>query len=121
LLPADEHKTAFKTHNGHWEFKVMPFGLTNAPVTFQAIMNDIFAPMLRKSVLVFVDDILIYSKSMEDHIEHLKEVFAILQANKLLLERSKCSFAQNQLEYLGHIISAQGVATEPSKVQVVQN
>ena len=121
LLPADEHKTAFKTHNGHWEFKVMPFGLTNAPVTFQAIMNDIFAPMLRKSVLVFVDDILIYSKSMEDHIEHLKEVFAILQANKLLLKRSKCSFAQNQLEYLGHIISAQGVATEPSKVQVVQN
>lgn len=120
LLPGDEHKTAFKTHNGHWEFRVMPFGLTNAPAMFEAIMNNIFAPMLRKSVLVFVDDILIYNKTIEEHNQHLKAVSSLLQDNQQLLKKSKCSFAQTRLEYLGHIISAQGVATDPSKVKAVQ-
>lgn len=121
VLPEDEHKTAFKTHNGHWEFKVMPFGLTNAPATFQAIMNTIFSSLLRKCVLVFVDDILVYSKSLEEHIQHLEQVLQILQQHQFLFKPSKYTFAQTSLEYLGHIISEQGVSTDPTKIQVVAN
>jgi len=119
VCPGDEEKTAFKTHNGHWEFKVMPFGLTNAPATFQAVMNTLFAGMLRKFVLVFVDDILVYSPTLEDHVLHLQEVFTTLQQQGFLLKKSKCSFAQQKLEYLGHIISDQGVATDPEKIQAI--
>jgi hypothetical protein len=78
VMPDDEPKMAFKTHHGHWEFWVMPFGLTNAPATFQALMNTIFQPLHRKCVLVFVDDILIYSKSFPEHLDHLSQVFSIL-------------------------------------------
>jgi hypothetical protein len=99
----------------------MPFGLTNAPATFQAIMNSIFAPLLRKSVLVFMDDIPIYSKSLEEHEKHLTTVMQILKDNKLFIKKSKCSFAQQQLEYLGHVIGVQGVATDPSKIQAVKD
>jgi hypothetical protein len=112
-------KIAFKTHSGLYEFKVMPFGLTNAPTTFQAALNNIFAPLLRKSVLVFMDDILIYSKTMDDHLVHLQQVLVILQESNFLLKRSKCLFGQQALEYLGHIVSKDGVATEPSKISVV--
>jgi hypothetical protein len=117
----DEMKTAFKTHSGLYEFKVMPFGLTNAPATFQAVMNTIFAPLLRKCVLVFMDDILVYSKSLQDHYGHLQQVFEILHTNQFLLKRSKCEFVQKSLEYLGHIVSQKGVSTEPSKIASVNN
>ena len=106
MLPNDEHKIAFKTHQSHYQFKVMPFGLTNAPATFQCIMNQVLQPFLRHFVLVFLDDILIYSSSMGDHIQHLQQVLETLRAHQLYLKASKCTFAQNSLEYLGHIISA---------------
>lgn len=99
----------------------MPFGLTNAPATLQQVMNTILEPMLRKQVLVFVDDILVYNTTLEDHIKHLEQVFHILAQHQFLLKKSKCSFGPQQLEYLGHIISAQGVATDPTEIQAVAN
>lgn len=115
MVETDEEKTAFKTHHGHFQFRVMPFGLTNAPATFQCIMNSILAPYMRKLVLVFMDDILVYNKSLSDHVQHLEAVFTALQHNQLFAKRSKCLFATHQLEYLGHIMSDQGVSTDPEK------
>lgn len=117
--PSDTHKAAFKTHGGLYEFLVMPFGLTNAPTTFQSIMNTIFAPLLRKGVLVLMDDILIYSSTLEEHCVLLQQIMEILRSNQFFVKLSKCFFAQQSIEYLGHCISAQGVATEPSKIQAV--
>jgi hypothetical protein len=119
MVPQDEFKTAFKTHHGQFEFKVMPFGLTNAPSTFQCLMNSIFADHIRKFVLVFMDDILVYSKDFGQHLQHLTIVFDILRQHQLFAKFSKCSFAQTQLEYLGHIISDQGVATDVEKTRVM--
>jgi hypothetical protein len=115
----DEFKTAFKTHHGHYQFKVMPFGLTNAPSTFQCLMNEILQPFLRKFVMVFLDDILIYSDTLTQHVEHLRKVLIVLHTNQIFLKFSKCSFAQQSLEYLGHIIYVGGVATDPSKTQAM--
>lgn len=121
MAEEDEAKTAFRTHNGHFEFRVMPFGLSTAPATFQSAMNSIFSAQIRKSVLVFVDDILVYSKTPAEHAAHLRTVFQNLERNKLYLKRSKCTFAQPSLEYLGHIISKSGVATDPAKIESVKN
>jgi hypothetical protein len=97
----------------------MPFGLTNAPTTFQALMNDVLRPFLRQCVLVFFDDILIFSPSWAAHLHHLREVLAVLRANKLYLKRSKCSFGEPSVAYLGHVVSGDGVAMDVSKVQAV--
>lgn len=99
----------------------MPFGLTSAPATFQAAMNSIFKHIIRKHVLVFVDDILIISNTLEDHLLHLQQVFYLQQQNHLYVKLSKCSFAQQQHEYLGHIIGKDGVATDSRKIEDVKN
>ncbi|XP_026378323.1 uncharacterized protein LOC113272740 [Papaver somniferum] len=117
----DIHKTAFRTHQGHYEFRVMPFGLTNTPATFQALMNEVFQPYLRKFVLVFFDNILVYSPSMEEHLEHLQLTLSLLRKHSLSSKLSKCAFAQPQLEYLGHIITTNGVASDPDKVATMVN
>jgi hypothetical protein len=105
----DIEKTAFRCHFGHFEFLVMPFGLTNAPATFQSCMIHIFRGQLRKYLLVFFDDILIYSKTWDEHLAHLGEVLDIMQSHSLYAKESKCEFGMRELLYLGHIISGQGV------------
>jgi hypothetical protein len=121
MAQGDIHKTAFHTHQGHYEFLVMPFGLCNAPSTFQAAMNLIFAPFLRQFVIVFFDDILIYSPTFDTHLQHLETVFQCLQSNDYCLKRSKCVFAQNSIEYLGHIVSDEGVGPDPSKISAMKD
>jgi hypothetical protein len=121
LAPGEEQKTAFQTHNGHYEFRVMAFGLTGAPATFQHAMNASLAPVLRKFALVFFDDILIYSATYSEHLEHVKAVLDILRRDNWQAKMSKCAFAQKQVAYLGHVISAAGVATDDTKIQTIRD
>ncbi|KAL0360909.1 UNVERIFIED_CONTAM: Retrovirus-related Pol polyprotein from transposon.6 [Sesamum radiatum] len=113
----DVPKTSFFTHHGHYEILVMPFGLCNAPSTFQSLMNVVLAPYLRKFILVFFDIILVYSKNWTDHLTQLQVPLELLRKGQLFAKSSKCDFDKYTNEYLGHIISKEGVSTDPSKVE----
>nr|KYP34967.1 Transposon Ty3-I Gag-Pol polyprotein [Cajanus cajan] len=116
---SDIPKTAFRTRYGHYEYVVMPFGVTNALAVFMDYMNRIFRPFLDKFVVVFIDDILIYSRTPEEHGEHLRTVLEILKAKQLYAKLSKCEFWLGEVKFLGHVISAEGIAVDPAKVESV--
>ena len=120
ITPEDVPKTAFRTPLGHFQYKVLPFGLTNAPATFQEVMNDIFRPYLRKFVLIYLDDILIYSKTPEEHVEHMRLVLEVLRRHKFYAKKKKCTFMAKELLYLGHIISDNGIRPDPAKIAAVK-
>jgi hypothetical protein len=121
MHPADIEKTAFRTHQGHFEFTVMPFDLTNAPATFQALMNDVLSSYIRRFVLVFFDDILIYSSTWAQHLQHVKMVFDTIRLHQLFVKQSKCIFGSPTVAYLGHVISSKGVAMDSDKVAAVDS
>ncbi|KAJ9504785.1 hypothetical protein QJQ45_007281 [Haematococcus lacustris] len=122
LIPAEDvPKTAFSTPTGHYQYKVLCFGLTNAPATFQRVMNNIFHDLLGKSVLVYLDDILIMSRSLEEHFMHLEQVLQRLQMHKLFARLSKCSFLRAMLKFLGHIVGKDGIAVDPAKVEAIHS
>ena len=118
---SDVPKTAFRTRYGHYEFLVMPFGLTNAPAAFMDLMNRVFQPYLDRFVIVFIDDILVYSGSSEEHSEHLRIVLQTLRERQLYAKFSKCQFWLDKVVFLGHVISVEGVSVDPKKIEAVVN
>jgi hypothetical protein len=121
IRESDIPKTAFVTRYGQYEFTVMSVGLTNAPAYFMNLMNKVFMEELNKFVAVFIDDILVYSNSVEEHEHHLRVVLAKLRAQKLYAKFSKCEFWLEKISFLGHILTAEGVAVDPGKVETVSN
>jgi hypothetical protein len=109
----------FRKRHGHYEFVVVPFGLTNAPATFMCLMNNVLNKFLDKFVLVFIDDILIYSKNREEHEEHLRLVLQVLREHQLYTKFRKCDFFHKQVYYLGHVIYEEGVAVDPDKIRYI--
>ena len=117
----DAWKTAFKTKQGLFKWLVMPFGLCNAPTTFMRIMNDVFRPFLDDFVIVYLDDIPVFSKNWEDHVNHVTQVLETLRKEKLYVKLSKCEFGKTSLVYLGHIVGEGEIKIDPSKVDVIVN
>ncbi|KAD7479605.1 hypothetical protein E3N88_02741 [Mikania micrantha] len=115
----DVPKTAFRTRYGHYEFVVMPFGLTNAPAAFMDLMNRVCRPMLDKSVIVFIDDILIFSRTEKDHSQHLREMLMTLRRERLYAKFSKCAFWLREVQFLGHVVNSSGISVDPSKIETV--
>ncbi|KAJ0550384.1 putative nucleotidyltransferase, Ribonuclease H [Helianthus annuus] len=117
----DVSKTAFRTRYGHYEFLVMPFGLTNAPAVFMDLMNRVCKPYLDKFVIVFIDDILIYSKSQEEHEQHLRLILELLRKEQLYAKFSKCDFWLREVHFIGHVVNRDGIHVDPSKVDSIRN
>ena len=121
MHPAHSHRTAFTCRYGTFEWLVMPFGLNNAPSTFQRVMNKLFMPLLDKGVVVYLDDILIYSKTIEEHKNLLHHIFSILASNKIFLKESKCNLFLESIEFLGHTINSEGVHVHQGKIDAISN
>ncbi|KAI3719580.1 hypothetical protein L6452_20482 [Arctium lappa] len=117
----DVPKIAFRTHYGHYEFLVMPFGLTNAPTVFMDLMNRVCRPFLDNSVIVFIDDILVYSKDEAEHVQHLRDVLEVLRKEKLYAKFSKCEFWLKEVQFLGHVVSKDGVKVDPANIDAMMN
>ncbi|GKA43792.1 putative reverse transcriptase domain-containing protein [Tanacetum coccineum] len=117
----DIPKTAFRTRYGHYEFQVMPFGLTNAPAVFMDLMNRVCKPYLDKFVIVFIDDILIYSKNKQEHEEHLKQILELLKKEELYAKFSKCEFWISKVLFLGHMIDSKGIYVDPAKIEAIKD
>jgi hypothetical protein len=116
----DINKTAFRTRYGHYEFTMVSFGLSNAPVVFMSLMNGVFGDYLDKFVIVFLDDILVYSRIEEEHEQHLRMVLQVLREHQLYAKLRKCSFYQERIHYLGHITSKDGIAVDPEKIEAIR-
>ncbi|GKE45806.1 putative reverse transcriptase domain-containing protein, partial [Tanacetum coccineum] len=117
----DISKTAFRTRYGHYEFQVTPFGLTNAPVVFMLLMNRVCKPYLDRFVIVFIDDILIYSKSRKEHEGHLKLILNLLKKEELYAKFSKCEFWLSKVQFLGHVIDSEGIHVDPAKIKAIKD
>ncbi|GBG74428.1 hypothetical protein CBR_g18840 [Chara braunii] len=119
--PDDQYKTVFRARYGHYEFIVMPFGLTNAPATFQRCMNDLFRPWLDKFVVVYLDDILVFSKTLQEHQGHLRQVLEKLREASFKINAKKCEWAKTQVLYLGHVLDGDGIKPEDSKIAAIRD
>nr|GFB27005.1 putative reverse transcriptase domain-containing protein [Tanacetum cinerariifolium] len=117
----DIRKTAFRTRYGHYEFQVMPFGITNAPAVFIDLINRVCKPYLDEFVIVFIDDILIYSKNKKEHEEHLKAILELLKKEELYAKFSKCEFFIPKVQFLGHVIDSQGIHVDPAKIESIKD
>lgn len=109
----------FGDQDGHYEFVVVPFGLTNAQTNFMCLMNSVLRPSMDKFVIVFIDDILVYSKNEEEHVEHLATILRLLRENKLYVMLSKCNFFHTKVHYLGHVVSKEGIIVELEKIRAI--
>ena len=119
IKDVDVHKMAFRTRYGHYEFLVMPFGLTNAPAAFMDLINHVFQPYVDQFIMMFIDDILMYSKDRENHDTHFRVVLETLRKERLYAKLSKCEFWLNEVSFLGHIVSKEGIRVDPKKIEVV--
>ena len=119
VVEQDIWKTSFKTKQGLFKWRVIPFGLTNAPATFMCVMNDVFIPFIDNFLIVYLDDIIVFSMSLNDHVKHVKKVLDVLRKEKLYVKLSKCEFGRNSSVFLGYIVGSGELKIDPSKVEYI--